>query len=93
MDAFREVGPGGHFFGCEHTQANYKDAFWQSEVLDYRNFESWEDAGSPDTMKLAHERVKKMLASYQQPALDPAVSEALDAYLVEKKASMPDTFV
>ncbi len=91
LDAFREVGPGGHFFGCAHTQANYKDAFWQSEVLDYRNFESWEDAGSPDTMRLAHERVKKMLATYQQPMLDPAISDALGAYIAEKKAATPDS--
>ena len=30
MDAIREVGPGGHYLGCAHTQANFKDAFWRS---------------------------------------------------------------
>ncbi len=30
MDAMREVGPGGHFLGCAHTQANFKTAFWRT---------------------------------------------------------------
>ncbi len=30
MDAMREVGPGGHFLGCAHTQANFKNAFWRT---------------------------------------------------------------
>ena len=33
MDAIREVGPGGHYLGCAHTQANFKDAFWRTGVL------------------------------------------------------------
>ena len=47
MDAIREVGPGGHYLGCAHTQANFKDAFWKSELLDYKPFETWEDEGAP----------------------------------------------
>ena len=35
MDAIREVGPGGHYLGCAHTQANFKAAFWKSDLLDY----------------------------------------------------------
>ena len=48
MDAIREVGPGGHFLGCAHTQANFKDAFWRTQVLDYRPFETWAEAGEPE---------------------------------------------
>ncbi|WP_420555840.1 trimethylamine methyltransferase family protein [Roseovarius sp.] len=92
MDAIREVGPGGHYLGCAHTQANFKTAFWRSEMLDYKPFEQWADEGGQDTMALATTRVEKQLANYQQPHLDPGVLEALDAYVVEKKASMPDAF-
>ncbi|MCB1452044.1 MAG: trimethylamine methyltransferase family protein, partial [Rhizobiaceae bacterium] len=28
VDAIRDVGPGGHFFGTEHTQQRYKTAFY-----------------------------------------------------------------
>ena len=93
MDALEEVGPGGHFLGCAHTQANFKSAFWRSEVFDFKPFETWFEEGARDTMALAGERVKRMLETYQQPALDPAIAEALKAYVAEKKASMPDSFM
>ena len=44
-DAFAEVGPGNHFFGCAHTQERYTTAFYQPFLSDWRNFESWQEAG------------------------------------------------
>lgn len=93
MDAIREVGPGGHYLGCNHTQANFKSAFWRSDLLDYKPFETWAEEGSRDTMQLAGERVKKQLNDYQQPALDEGIREALNEYVAKKKASMPDSFM
>ncbi len=93
MDAIREVGPGCHYLGCEHTQANFKSAFWRSDLLDYKPFETWAEEGARDTMQLANERVKKQLNDYQQPALDEGIREALDEYVAKKKASMPDAFI
>ncbi|WP_339642484.1 trimethylamine methyltransferase family protein [Jannaschia helgolandensis] len=93
MDALREVGPGGHFLGCAHTQANYKQAFWKSQLLDYKPYETWADEGSRDTRALASSRVEKLLATYEQPALDPAIREALISYVAEKKSGMPDAFM
>ncbi|TDE38379.1 trimethylamine methyltransferase family protein [Antarcticimicrobium sediminis] len=93
MGAIAEVGPGGHYLGCEHTQDNYKDAFWRSNLLDYKPFETWEEEGARDTQALASARVAYLLNAYQQPALDPAIQQALEAYVAEKKASMPDAFM
>ena len=93
MDAIREVGPGSHYLGCAHTRANFKDAFWRSEVLDYKPFETWDEEGGRDTVALARERIAKMLGDYQKPAIDPAIDEALTAYVAQKKASMPDAFM
>jgi trimethylamine--corrinoid protein Co-methyltransferase len=93
MDAIREVGPGGHYLGCEHTQANFKSAFWRSDLLDYKPFETWDEEGARDTQALASERVKKLLADYQAPDLDPGIREALHDYVARKKASMPDAFI
>jgi trimethylamine--corrinoid protein Co-methyltransferase len=90
MDAIREVGPGGHYLGCAHTQANFKTSFWRSDLLDYKPFETWADEGSRDTMALANARVRKLLADYQQPALDPAIDEALRAFVAKRKEEMPD---
>ena len=93
MDAIREVGPGGHYLGCAHTQANFKTAFWKSDLLDYKPFETWEEEGARDTYQLASNRVENLLATYQQPQLDPEIKLALDTYVAEKKASMPDAFM
>ena len=93
MDAIREVGPGGHYLGCAHTQANFKQAFWRTNLLDYKPYETWEEEGARDTVQLARERVARMLADYQKPAIDPAIEEALLEYVAKKKASMPDAFM
>jgi trimethylamine--corrinoid protein Co-methyltransferase len=93
MDAINEVGPGGHYLGCAHTQANFKTAFWRSGVLDYKPFETWEEDGAKDTMTLANDKVKRMLSEYQQPSIDPAIDEALQEFMRRRKASEPDAFV
>lgn len=93
MDAIREVGPSGHYLGCDHTQKNFKSAFWRSNLFDYKPFETWYEEGARDTYSLAAERVAHQLASYQQPPLDPEILAALEKYVADKKAAMPNTFV
>jgi trimethylamine--corrinoid protein Co-methyltransferase len=93
MEAIREVGPGGHYLGCAHTQANFKTAFWRSDLLDYKPYETWAEEGARDTMALAGERVQKMLADYVAPELDAGIREGLEAYVAQKKESMPDAFM
>jgi trimethylamine--corrinoid protein Co-methyltransferase len=93
MGAIAEVGPGGHYLGCEHTQANFKTAFWRSDLFDYKPFETWDEEGARDTQALASIRVQKMVDTYQQPTLDPEIEARLRAYVADKKASMPDAFM
>ena len=92
LDAIEEVGPGGHYLGCAHTQRNFQSAFWRSNVLDYRPYETWAEDGEKDSFAFAHERVEKLLSDYQQPPLDPAIDEALLAYIAKRKASEKDSF-
>ena len=93
MDAIYEVGPSGHYLGCEHTQKNFKAAFWRSNLFDYKPFETWYEEGARDTYTLAAERVATQLSTYQQPSLDPEILAALEKYVADKKAAMPDAFV
>lgn len=93
LDAIREVGPGGHYLGCDHTQRNFKSAFWKSDLLDYKPFETWEDEGARDTQTLASLRVEKLLGDYQQPAMDQATADALTDFVARKKSEMPDSFM
>ena len=92
LGAIREVGPGGHYLGCEHTQANFQTAFWRSDVFDYKPFETWQEEGEHDTVALASKRVETLLSNYQAPPLDPAIRESLEAFVRERKESEPDAF-
>ncbi|SMF53975.1 trimethylamine---corrinoid protein Co-methyltransferase [Tistlia consotensis] len=92
MSAIREVGPGSHFLGAAHTQANFETAFYRSTIADNNSYEQWLAEGEQDAPKRANGLVRKMLDSYEAPALDEAVDEALKAFIAEKKASMPDAF-
>jgi trimethylamine--corrinoid protein Co-methyltransferase len=93
MDALREVGPGAHFLGCAHTQAHFKDAFWKSGLLDYKPYETWSEEGGRDTQALAAARLPALLESYVQPPMEPATLEALEAFVAQRKAAAPDSFV
>ncbi|HEY4163101.1 MAG TPA: trimethylamine methyltransferase family protein [Dongiaceae bacterium] len=90
LDAFREVGPGKHFFGCEHTLRNYQTAYWDSEVADNNSFEQWRDAGEKDATQRANAKWRAMLRAYQPPAIDPAVDEALQDFIARKKQAASD---
>jgi trimethylamine---corrinoid protein Co-methyltransferase len=92
MDAIAEVGPGGHYLGCAHTQANFETAFWRSGVFDYRPFETWSEAGAQDSMQIANARMRRMLAEYAPPPLDPGIAEALADFVARRKAAEPDAF-
>ena len=93
MDAIREVQPGGHYLGCAHTMANYENAFWRSDVMDYKPFETWEEEGGKDTAILSSERVATLLANYVEPRLDPSIDEQLLDFIRRTKDSMPDSYV
>lgn len=90
MDAFREVGPGKHFLGSSHTLHNFETAFYRSTVADNNSYEQWSAEGSLDNAQRANAIWKKMLADYQPPELDPAIDDALLAYMTEQKASFAD---
>ena len=90
MDALREVGPGGHFLGAVHTQANFESAFFRSEIADNNSFEQWESDGSLDAATRANRKWKEVLADYQIPPLDSGKDEELLAFMAKRKESEPD---
>ena len=86
VDAIREVGPGGHFFGAAHTLERYSDAFYAPIVSDWRNNQQWTAAGKPEAMQRANSVWKQALAEYQQPYIDPAVRDELNAFVERRKS-------
>jgi len=88
FEAVKEVGPGGHFFGTAHTLERYETAFYQPLLSDWRNFETWEEAGSADAAQNANRIWKQMLAEYEQPPLDAATLEEIDAFIARRKSEI-----
>ncbi len=86
LDAVRDVGPGGHYFGTLHTLQRYETAFYSPILSDWRNFETWTEAGRPTTYDHANRIFKQKLNEYERPPLDPAIEEELDAFVAKRKA-------
>jgi trimethylamine---corrinoid protein Co-methyltransferase len=88
LDAIREVGPGGHFFGSPHTLERYATAFYQPLVSDWRNFESWTDAGSADATERAAGLWRRILEAAQDPPLETAIDEALVEFVERRRVTL-----
>lgn len=92
LDAIREVGPGSHYLGCAHTQANFQTAFYRSPLADNNSYEQWQMEGEKRIENRANELCRSWLDSYQAPALDAGINDGLADFVARKKASMPDAF-
>ncbi|MDX1709730.1 MAG: trimethylamine methyltransferase family protein, partial [Rhodovibrionaceae bacterium] len=88
FDAIREVQPGGHFFGATHTMERYETAFYAPMLADWRNYETWEEAGGHTADERATAIWKQLLQTYEQPAMDTSVTEALDAFVAKRKEEL-----
>ena len=90
MSAFTEVGPGNHFFGCQHTLANYETAFHRSDLADTQAYENWLDNGATDATTRANAAWKKILKETEPPPIDPGIDDGLKDMIARKKETLPD---
>jgi trimethylamine---corrinoid protein Co-methyltransferase len=88
FDAIRGVPTGGHFFGEPHTLQRYEHAFYRPLVSNWQNYENWQLGGGRDATQRATDIWKRALEEYEEPAMDPAICEALDAYVVQRRAEI-----
>ena len=88
LDAIAEVPPGGHHFGTTHTLERYETAFYSPLVSDRTNFEAWQENGEKDAAARANGIWKRLVQTYEQPAIDPAIEEQLVAYAEKRKAAI-----
>jgi trimethylamine--corrinoid protein Co-methyltransferase len=88
IDAIAEVGPtlGGNFFGIEHTQKRYTEAFYQPFLSDWRNYEAWEQEGAVWTAERAHKIYKEIIANFTPPPMDEGIKEELAEFVNRRKA-------
>ena len=85
FDAIKDVGHGGHFFGTPHTQERYENAFYSPFLSDWANFENWEDRGAELTVTRANKIWKQILEEFEAPAMDEAIREELEAFVIKRK--------
>ena len=86
FSAMEEVGPGGHFFGAAHTQSRFRTAFHKPMLSDWRNYETWEEAGSPTAPGKANAIWKELLKAYEPPPMDEARRGELAAFVERRKS-------
>ena len=70
----------------EHTQSRYRTAFHKPLLSDWRNYETWEEAGSPQLPGKANAIWKELLAAYEPPPMDEARRDELQAFVDRRKA-------
>jgi trimethylamine--corrinoid protein Co-methyltransferase len=85
MDALREVGPGGHFLGAEHTLRNYRTGFYRPWISSTENFDRWNRFGARTADVVAAEKWKQVLAEYPDPGIDPGIDEQLQEFISRRK--------
>ena len=90
FDAHQEVGHGGHFLGAAHTMERFRTCFYRPFLSSSDNYERWLRGGGRDTSERASEIWKKRLEEYEQPALDDAIRQELEEYVVRRRAELGD---
>ncbi|WP_237212534.1 trimethylamine methyltransferase family protein [Ruegeria lacuscaerulensis] len=89
-DAYLETGPGENFLSTSHTLRHYTSANFEPQISDAGPYETWAENGSLTSDQRALARWRQMLADYQQPEIKPEIQAALEDFVAERKASMPD---
>ncbi|GAB1362659.1 hypothetical protein MASR1M32_18950 [Rhodobacter sp.] len=85
VDAIGSVPAGGHFFGSDHTMARYESAFYRPILSNWQNYENWQIAGGHDALDRTTALWQQALKDYEEPVLDPAIAEELDAYVARRR--------
>jgi trimethylamine---corrinoid protein Co-methyltransferase len=88
MDAIREVGPGGHFLGAEHTLRHYRTGFYRPWISTTENFDRWNRMGAKTVDQVAAEKWKQILAEFPDPGIDPGVDERLTEFIAKRKVEI-----
>lgn len=89
LAAVRDIGPGGHYLGHDHTQGNFQTAFFMPELFDNNSIEQWVAEGSHEITSRALSYARKLLDVYEEPPMDVATDEALRDYIARREREIP----
>src|ERR1700716_1512503 len=85
MDGIREVGPGGHHLGSEHTMRHYRTGFYRPWISSTENYDRWQRMGSRTADRVANEKWKQLLTDYKDPGIDSGIDEQLKTFIEVRK--------
>jgi trimethylamine--corrinoid protein Co-methyltransferase len=86
LDLIEKVGPGRHFLDEPESAALSRREVWMPTVLDRNQHALWEQAGAKDTAQRVNEKLRKILAKHQPPALTATQSAAIESILADAHA-------
>ncbi len=65
--------------------ARYKTAFYEPMLSDWRPYETWHEDGAKTATQRATAIWKRILDEYEQPSIDEAIKDEIDAYVALRK--------
>ncbi len=86
MRALEEVGPGGHFFGCQHTMDRYQSAFYEPLIADWSNFGTWTERGAQDTSQRALIKWQEIVNNFNPPTIDLDRKTEMEEFIAKRTA-------
>ena len=91
LDAIRDEGPGGMFLAADHTLAHFRDVDVHEPAVPLAVVRDVGEAGRrPRPSSAAMAEWKRLLESWEDPGIDPAVDEELQEYMARRKAELED---
>ena len=88
LEAMREEGPGGMFLASTHTLAHFREWVFMSPLFRSQAYVNWVKQGSPTADQVATAEWKRLLESYRDPGIDPAVDAEMGEYMARRKAEI-----
>jgi trimethylamine--corrinoid protein Co-methyltransferase len=90
FDAIAELGPGGLFLGSPHTMVHFREWLTMSPLFTTPDYATWDTMGAERAEHRATALWKKLLDSYEDPGLDPAIDEELLAFMERRRQDPPE---
>lgn len=90
LDAIRDVGPSGHFFGHDHTIEHYGSAFYRPMTEESGTWDQWVEEGRRDVEVRAAGVAASLIDSFEPPPLDRGLADGLDEFVARRRRELPD---
>ncbi|GBC62257.1 trimethylamine methyltransferase [Desulfonema ishimotonii] len=85
VEMIKTVGIGGQYLTQPKTFQLCRTEFHLTDFMNRQNHAGWKAAGSKGIDQFATDRLSQRLAAYEKPEIDPAIEDALSAFVSKRK--------